>query len=97
MSKHDELVLFGQNINAGSCLGGLTRNLKVKENSKVINSTNSENTLCGFGFGLLIGGVNSILFMKQLDFLLLGIDHLVNTFNIIRNIDELKFFMFNCI
>ena len=90
VSKHDELVLFGQNINAGSCLGGLTRNLKVKENSKVINSTNSENSLCGLGFGLLIGGVNSILFMKQLDFLLLGIDHLVNTFNIIRNINEFK-------
>jgi len=90
VSKYDELVLFGQNISAGSCLSGLTRNLKVKENSKVINSTNSENSLCGFGFGLLIGGVNSILFMKQLDFLLLGIDHLVNTFNIIRNIDELK-------
>ena len=77
VSKHDELVLFGQNINAGSCLGGLTRNLKVKENSKVINSTNSENSLCGLGFGLLIGGVNSILFMKQLDFLLLGIDPIV--------------------
>jgi len=90
VNKYEELVLFGQNISAGSCLGGLTRNLKVKESSKVINSTNSENSLCGFGFGLLIGGVNSILFMKQLDFLLLGIDHLVNTFNIIRNMDEIK-------
>jgi pyruvate dehydrogenase E1 component beta subunit len=88
--KHDNLVLFGQNINAGSCLGGLTKGLKVKESSKIINSTNSENSLCGFGFGLLMGGINSIFFMKQLDFLLLGIDHLVNTFNIIRNIDYFK-------
>ncbi len=88
--KHDNLVLFGQNISAGSCLGGLTRGLKVKENSRIINSTNSENSLCGFGFGLLMGGTNSIFFMKQLDFLLLGIDHLVNTFNIIRNLDYFK-------
>ena len=88
--KHDNLVLFGQNIDAGSCLGGLTRGLKVKEGSKIINSTNSENSLCGFGFGLLMGGTNSIFFMKQLDFLLLGIDHLVNTFNIIRNSDYFK-------
>ena len=88
--KYDNLVLFGQNINAGSCLGGLTRGLKVKESSKIIHSTNSENSLCGFGFGLLMGETNSIFFMKQLDFLLLGIDHLVNTFNIIRNLDYFK-------
>lgn len=88
--KHDNLVLFGQNINAGSCLGGLTRGLKVNEKSKIINSTNSENSLCGFGFGLMMGGINSVFFMKQLDFLLLGIDHLVNTFNIIRNLDDFK-------
>ena len=37
-----------------------------------------------------MGGTNSIFFMKQLDFLLLGIDHLVNTFNIIRNSDYFK-------
>lgn len=90
VSKHENLVLFGQNITAGSCLGGLTRGLSIPESGKIINSTNSENTLCGFGFGLMINGVSSIFFMKQLDFLLLGIDHLVNTFNIIRNSNDLK-------
>jgi len=83
--ESQNIILFGQNINAGSCLGGLTRGIKVSENSKIINSTNSENTLCGFGFGLMLNEISSIFFMKQLDFLLLGIDHLVNTFNIIRN------------
>jgi len=34
---------------------------------------------------MMINEVSSIFFMKQLDFLLLGIDHLVNTFNVIRN------------
>jgi pyruvate/2-oxoglutarate/acetoin dehydrogenase E1 component len=86
--KHDNLVLFGQNISAGSCLGGLTRGLVIKDNGRVINSTNSENTLCGFGFGMMINGVSSVFFMKQLDFLLLGIDHLVNTYNIIRNMKQ---------
>lgn len=85
VAKHDNLVLFGQNISAGSCLGGLTRGLIIKDSGRVINSTNSENTLCGFGFGMMINGVSSVFFMKQLDFLLLGIDHLVNTYNIIRN------------
>ena len=85
VSKHENLVLFGQNIDAGSCLGGLTRGLSIPESGKIINSTNSENSLCGFGFGLMINDVSSVFFMKQLDFLLLGIDHLVNTFNVIRN------------
>src|ERR1700687_5796721 len=88
VSRHDKLVLFGQNINAGSCLGGLTRGLSVRSSGKIINSTNSENTLCGFGFGMMMNGVSSIFFMKQLDFLLLGIDHLVNTYNIIRNMKQ---------
>ena len=72
VSGAENLVLFGQNISAGSCLGGLTRNLSVSNNSKIINSTNTENSLCGFGFGLMMNGVSSVFFMKQLDFLLLG-------------------------
>ncbi|MGI0073210.1 MAG: hypothetical protein ACREA3_05315 [Nitrosotalea sp.] len=84
ISRQKKIVLFGQNINAGSCLGGLTKGITVDNSSMVINSTNSENTLCGFGFGLMMNGVSSIFFMKQLDFLLIGIDHLVNTYNIIR-------------
>lgn len=86
ISKRENLVVYGQNVNAGSCLGGLTKGISVSPNGKIINSTNSENTLCGFGFGLMMNGISSIFFMKQLDFLLLGIDHLVNTYNIIRNI-----------
>jgi pyruvate/2-oxoglutarate/acetoin dehydrogenase E1 component len=82
--KAERLVLFGQNIAAGSCLGGLTRNLEVQKSSKIINTQNSENTLVGVGFGLMLNGVSSVYFMKQQDFLLLGIDHLVNTYNIIR-------------
>lgn len=85
ISKHEQLVVYGQNIAAGSCLSGLTKELCVQENGKIINSTNSENSLCGFGFGMMIGGTSSIFFMKQLDFLLLGVDHLTNTYNVIRN------------
>ncbi len=84
VSEADNLVIFGQNVSAGSCLSGLTRNLKTKENSRIINTPNCENTLCGIGFGLMLNKVSSIFFMKQQDFLLLGIDHLVNTYNFVR-------------
>lgn len=84
----ENCVLFGQNINAGSCLGGLTRNIKMHETGKIFNSTNAENSLAGFGFGLLMNGMSGVFLMKQLDFLLLSIDQLVNTYNIIRNINE---------
>ncbi len=85
VSKHEQLVIFGQNVSAGSCIGGMTKGLSIPKSGRIINSTNSENSLCGFGFGMMINDVSSIFFMKQLDFLLLGIDHLVNTYNVIRN------------
>ncbi len=83
--KPEHAVLFGQNINAGSCLGGLTKGMAVKPGGRIINSTNSENSLVGFGFGLMLNGAQGVFFMKQMDFLLLGIDQLVNTYNIIRS------------
>jgi len=84
VSSAEGLVVYGQNVSLASCLGGLTRNLVVPASSRVINTQNSENTLVGAGFGMMLNGVSAIYFMKQQDFLLLGIDHLVNTYNIIR-------------
>ncbi len=83
-SETKDLVLYGQNIAAGSCLSGLTKGLKVGKGGLIINATNSENTLAGLGFGMMLNGVSSIFFMKQLDFLLLGIDQLVHSYNFIR-------------
>lgn len=77
-------VLFGQNIDAGSCLSGLTRGVSDVNEGMTLNTPNVENTLVGVGFGLMLNGVPSVFFMKQLDFLLLGIDHMVNTYNVIR-------------
>ena len=84
VQKEKNLVLYGQNINAASCLSGLTRGLGDVNNGLTINTLNSENTLVGIGFGLMLSGTSSIFFMKQMDFLLLGVDQLVNTYNIIR-------------
>jgi len=85
VSSHDgPLVMFGQNIAAGSCLGGLTRDLPIGPNHRVLNTPNVENTMVGAGFGLMMTEVSGIFFMKQQDFLLLGIDQLVNTYNYVR-------------
>lgn len=89
--NEEKIVLFGQNIDAGSCLSGLTRNLKIKK-GLILNTQNSENTLCGVGFGLMLNNISSVFFMKQQDFLLLGIDHLVNTYNFIRQNNPLSSF-----
>ncbi len=79
------VVSFGQNISTGSCLSGLTRNLPEGSGRLTITTPNIENTQTGIGFGLMLEGVNGIFFLKQQDFLLLGIDHLVNSWNAIRN------------
>ena len=88
VKSFDNCILFGQNINAGSCLGGLTKNIILKDNSCIINSTNAENSLVGFGFGIMMNGAASVFLMKQLDFLLLGIDQLVNKYNIVRSVND---------
>lgn len=83
-SYDDTLVMFGQNIASGSCLGGLTRNLPTGPVRRILNTPNVENTMVGAGFGMMMTGVSSIFFMKQQDFLLLSIDQLVNTYNYVR-------------
>ena len=84
ISNHKNLVVYGQNVHDGSCLSGLTRGISDWDGVIPKNSQNSEYMLVGNGFGMMLNGVSSIFFMKQLDFLLLGIDHLVNTYNIVR-------------
>ncbi|KIL97752.1 Branched-chain alpha-keto acid dehydrogenase E1 component beta subunit [Paramagnetospirillum magnetotacticum MS-1] len=81
------LVTYGQNITAGSCLSGLTRGLTCGPDGRIIDTPNVENTLVGAGFGMMLRGINAIYFMKQQDFLLLGLDHLVNTYNLVRRTD----------
>ena len=82
-------VLFGQNVAAGSCLSGLTRGLKTSGGLEMFNTPNCENAMVGFGFGMMMRGVNSAFVVKQHDFLLLTLDHMVNTYNIIK-LDEQK-------
>lgn len=78
------VLLFGENIDTGSRIAGLARGLTVNSAGRILNVGNSELTHCGIGFGTMLDGGQAVLFMKQLDFLLLGLDQLINTFNCIR-------------
>lgn len=78
------VLLYGENIDTGSRISGLARGLKVNPAGRILNVGNCELTHMGVGFGMMLDGGNSVVFMKQLDFLLLGIDQMVNTFNFIR-------------
>jgi len=78
------VLLYGENIDNGSKIAGLARGLQVNPRGKILNVGNSELTHCGVGLGMMLDGGNSVLFMKQLDFLLLGLDQIVNTYNFAR-------------
>jgi pyruvate dehydrogenase E1 component beta subunit len=69
-------------------LGGLTSDLRVGSGGRIINTINAENTLVGVGFGAALTGAHAIFFMRQIDFLLLTTDHLVNTYQSIRGKSE---------
>lgn len=92
IGKFEEFVVYGQNVSRGSCLGGLARGLEEQEGCAVFNVPNTENALVGMGFGLMLSGVSSIFFMKQQDFLLLGIDQITNTNNFARQQPQLASF-----
>ena len=77
----DRSIIYGQNITTGSRISGLTNKLENLKNIEIFNTQNSEASLIGFGFGLMISKIHSVYFAKQLDFLLLGFDHIVNTLN----------------
>ena len=80
----EPFVVFGQNVSAGSRLSGLTRGLDNKGGLQMINTPNCENAMVGFGFGMMLKGVNSCFIVKQHDFLLLTLDQIVNTYNMLR-------------
>jgi pyruvate/2-oxoglutarate/acetoin dehydrogenase E1 component len=78
------ILLFGENIDTGSRISGLARGLTVNPDGCIQNVGNCELTHCGIGLGIMLDGGQATLFVKQLDFLLLGLDQICNTFNFIR-------------
>ena len=84
IAKINNCFVYGQNINSGTYISGLTKNIQTNKNSKIKNTPNCESSLIGLGFGLMIKKKSAIYFAKQLDFVLLGVDHFVNTLNYIK-------------
>lgn len=78
------ILLFGENIDTGSRISGLARGLTVNPQGRILNVGNCELTHVGVGMGMMLDRGLAALFMKQLDFLLLGVDQIVNTFNFAR-------------
>lgn len=78
------IFIFGENIDLGSRISGLARGLTVNPAGRIRTVGNCELTHAGVGLGMVLDGGQAALFAKQLDFMLLGLDQFVNTFNIIR-------------
>lgn len=79
-ARHPHLVQYGENIAHGSRICGLARGL----GGRVVTVGNCENAHVGFGLGMMLEGGSALLVVKQLDFLLLAADQLVNTMNLLR-------------
>lgn len=79
-ARHPGLVQLGENIAQGSRICGVARNLP----GRVITIGNCENTHVGVGLGMMMEGADALLVVKQLDFLLLAADQMVNTMNLVR-------------
>ena len=60
-----DVTIFGQNVNSGSFLSGLTKDIDSLKSAKIINSTNCENTLVGFGLGIALKKKMPFLFANN--------------------------------
>ena len=76
-----DTIIYGQNILAGSKVSGLCNGFNKIKNCKIFNTQNSEASLIGMGLGIMASNGRAIYIAKQLDFLLLGLDHIVNSYN----------------
>lgn len=79
-ARYPHLVQYGENIAHGSRICGLARGLS----GRLVTVGNCENTHVGLGLGMMLEGGSALLVVKQLDFLLLAADQLVNTMNLLR-------------
>ena len=84
VNQMENTLVYGENVDKGSYLSGLSKNLIAGSTRLIKNVGNCEYTHCGVGFGLMMSGHNAVLFVKQLDFMMLGIDHFVSTYGSIR-------------
>ena len=84
VNQMENTLVYGENLDRGSFISGLSKNLVSGPTRIVKNVGNCEYTHCGVGFGMMISGKNAVLFVKQLDFMMLGIDHFVSTYGSIR-------------
>jgi len=84
VNQMENTFVYGENLDRGSFISGLSKNLVSGPTRLVKNVGNCEYTHCGVGFGLMMSGKNAVLFVKQLDFMMLGIDHFVSTYGSIR-------------
>jgi pyruvate/2-oxoglutarate/acetoin dehydrogenase E1 component len=84
VNQMDNTLVYGENLDRGSYISGLSKNLVAGPTRLIKNVGNCEYTHCGVGFGLMMSGKNAVLFVKQLDFMMLGVDHFVSTYALIR-------------
>jgi len=85
VNRLDCALVYGENIDRGSYLSGLSKNLTSGPRRRILNVGNCEYTHCGVGFGAMLAGANAVLFVKQLDFMLLGMDHFASTYGLLRS------------
>ena len=77
------ILVVGENVNVGSYISGLSSFLKDldAETIKTVNLPNVESITAGVCFGWNLNAGPSFVFIKQLDFLPLYFDDLINTKN----------------
>jgi hypothetical protein len=90
-SSYPVHLVVGENVDVGSKISGLADFLSGSDGSRlmIINAPNTESITLGMCFGWATSSdCPALLFVKQLDFLTLYIDDLLNTKNLLDTVES---------
>ena len=90
LAKDEKVIFVGYNINHGSLSYGT---LKDVLDNKKIETPVAENLMSGLCMGLALEGFKPVLFFERHDFMLVGMDSLINHLD---KIEELSKGQFKC-
>jgi acetoin:2,6-dichlorophenolindophenol oxidoreductase subunit beta len=78
MTKHGNLLVFGEGVNDPKAIFGTTADLDQDFPGRVLETPVSENAMTGIALGHALTGGSSLLIHQRVDFALYGMDQLVN-------------------
>lgn len=87
-AKNDKAIFLGYNTKFGNMAGGTLTDIPLY---KIIETPLAENLMTGLSIGLSLSGYIPLLYFERFDFILNGIDAIVNHLDKMKNLSKYQY------